>query len=618
MNFIQSLFEKSKSKIFRKFLIRFLLIGLGPMILISIISIYLTSKIILDETKLTLNLLLQERTQRVDTYINLLKRGAQSIAANPRLKFIFNDLVKKFETGKNTSEYSAAYNTYYKELNYFAEGHGCHSLFLIDKKGDIVAKTKNEPDNGQNLFSGKLSKTKLSEAVRELLKKPSMIITPFEYYEPSKKNAIFIVVPITEGNTTIGAVVMQLENSVIDELTSGLNGIGKTGEIILATNDGDSVLFVSNLRNEKNNTFIKTFKMSVIIGKPMFEAINGRSGAGFMKDYRNVDILAAWGYVPELNWGIVVKKDMSEIMQSVYMLTGIFSLICLLLFFVIVIVAFKKSEIVAKPLLEIVNVIRKVTEDDYIARVDISAADEIQELGLKLSESITNLARSNADLEQFAYVTSHDLQEPLRAVSGYVQLLEKKCGNKLGEEAGIYIKSTIAATERMKVLINDLLDFSRVTNTKKPFSAVDMNEVYKEVLSGLQKNIKEKGVAVIKKNLPVVSADETQMIRLLQNLIANAIKFSRKENPEIHIGSKEEKDGWLIWVKDNGIGIESQYFEKIFVIFQRLNNRDDYPGTGIGLAICKKIVESYGGRIWVESEFEKGTAFYFTIKGAVK
>jgi PAS domain S-box-containing protein len=234
----------------------------------------------------------------------------------------------------------------------------------------------------------------------------------------------------------------------------------------------------------------------------------------------------------------------------------------------------------------------------------------------ELQKTLKNLERSNKELEQFAFVASHDLQEPLRAITGYIQLLDNKYTGKIDADADKYIKATVLGSNRMRDLINDLLAFSRIESSKKSLKKIDMNTIFDTVLFGMNRANAESGVEITKDNLPVVLADETHMVQLLQNLIGNGIKFHGTKKVKIHVGVKDEGKEYIFSVKDNGIGIEPQYFEKIFVIFQRLHGRDEYPGTGIGLSICKKIIERHNGRMWVESEPGKGSVFYFTMMKA--
>jgi PAS domain S-box-containing protein len=222
------------------------------------------------------------------------------------------------------------------------------------------------------------------------------------------------------------------------------------------------------------------------------------------------------------------------------------------------------------------------------------------------------LLRSNKELEQFAYVASHDLQEPLRMVSSFTQLLSQRYKDKLDNNAQDFIQFAVEGASRMQVLINDLLDYSRIGTKGNEFSKVDIHDVLGRVVSNLQLKIQEKNALITNDEVPTVVADEGQMIQLFQNLILNSLKFSRS-SPRVHISAKEEKDHYLFSVKDNGIGIEAQYFDRIFQIFQRLHPKDKYGGTGIGLPICKRIVDRHGGEIWVESKPGKGSVFYFTI-----
>jgi len=223
------------------------------------------------------------------------------------------------------------------------------------------------------------------------------------------------------------------------------------------------------------------------------------------------------------------------------------------------------------------------------------------------------LRRSNAELEQFAYVASHDLQEPLRMIVSYLQLLDRRYKGELDDAAAEFIDFAVDGANRMKGLLNDLLSYSRVGTRGKTFAPVNCSECLDAALSNLKLAIEESGVHVYCEPLPTFTADSMQLTQLFQNLVGNAIKFKSENPPEIDIQAITQKEGWLFSVKDNGIGIDPRHKDRIFLVFQRLQTREDYPGTGIGLAICKKIVERHGGRIWVESANGEGSTFYFTL-----
>ena len=259
---------------------------------------------------------------------------------------------------------------------------------------------------------------------------------------------------------------------------------------------------------------------------------------------------------------------------------------------------------------------------DRLARLPEAVRGALQEQKLRrerqqaqadLANKVEELARSNRDLEQFAYVASHDLQEPLRMVAAYTQLLAERYRGRLDENADKYIAYAVEGAVRMQALIQDLLAFSRLGRNGAVSGRVDCNAVVGEVLLNLRTALEESGTVINRGNLPVVHASQTQIVQLFQNLIGNAIKFHGDRTPVIAISAEKQENMALFTVADNGIGIAPEHMDLIFVIFQRLHTREEYPGNGVGLAICKKIVEQHGGKIWAESRMGQGTTFRFTL-----
>jgi PAS domain S-box-containing protein len=260
-----------------------------------------------------------------------------------------------------------------------------------------------------------------------------------------------------------------------------------------------------------------------------------------------------------------------------------------------------------------VRLVRLPAANRTIIRASITDITERKRAQEAIARQTQELARSNAELERFAYVASHDLQEPLRMVSSYTQLLARRYKGRLDADADEFIAYTVDGVTQMQTLISDLLTYSRVGSQGRPPTATPVTPALDRALANLQLAIQESAAVITHDPLPEVMADQVQLIQLFQNLVGNAVKFRRDEPPRVHISARREGQEWVFAITDNGIGIESEFFERIFVIFQRLHPRAKYAGTGIGLTICKRIIERHGGRIWVESQPGRGSTFFFSL-----
>ncbi len=265
------------------------------------------------------------------------------------------------------------------------------------------------------------------------------------------------------------------------------------------------------------------------------------------------------------------------------------------------------------------NAVRRRAEQELRASEeklrDLNASLEarVAERSALAEERARELARSNSELQQFVHVASHDLKEPLRMINSFVQLLQKSFERKLDADGEEYMRYVLEGARRIQRLIDDLLSYTRLGARSILLEPVPVQAVVEEALTNLKITLEETKAAVTCGPMPEVEADRTHLVLLFQNLIGNGVKFNGGRKPKVHVGAREERDRWVFSVADNGIGIEPRYFDKIFVVFQRLHAREEYPGTGIGLALCKKVVEQHKGKIWVDSEPGKGSTFYFTI-----
>jgi signal transduction histidine kinase len=249
----------------------------------------------------------------------------------------------------------------------------------------------------------------------------------------------------------------------------------------------------------------------------------------------------------------------------------------------------------------------------FFAALVLWQAMTLHKYDMRLKMHADALERSNMDLQQFAYVTSHDLQAPLRSISGFVQLIQQTYQGRLDAEADDWIARTVASAQQMQTMIRDILLWSRIDSRSRPFEPVPLDEVFQEAVIGLASSIRDAGATVTADALPTVPGDRSQLVNLLQNLIGNGLKYQGDAAPVVHVSADRAEGRWSISVRDNGIGIEPQHHERIFEMFRRLHTQKDYPGTGIGLAICRRVVDRHGGAIWVTSVPAEGSAFHFSI-----
>jgi signal transduction histidine kinase len=400
----------------------------------------------------------------------------------------------------------------------------------------------------------------------------------------------------------------------------------------------------------------------VIKTEPVRFALRGDEGAVISIDYRGIPILAVYRHVNvSLGqvWGLVFKVDRSEILGPLTQRVAYSFVMALMGVVVVAAAALIIAGRIARPIENLSQVAQEVKAGNLSVRAPVVGSDEIgdlcaifnsmierfenwqqeveKEVRARTAElrkanedlaaevtlrtetekdlqlTLLELERSNSELQQFAYVASHDLQEPLRMISSYVQLLERRYKDKLDEDADEFIAYAVDGAKRMQGLISDLLQLSRFGTRERSLGAVDCEVVLDQALANLQASIAECCAHVTHGPLPTVKADSMQLVQLFQNLIGNAVKFRGTETQNIHVSAEPKNGKWLFSVRDNGIGIDPEHSDRIFGIFQRLHGRGEYSGTGIGLAICKKIVEGHGGQIWVDSEPGKGATFFFTL-----
>ncbi|HKZ98903.1 MAG TPA: ATP-binding protein [Thermoplasmata archaeon] len=453
-------------------------------------------------------------------------------------------------------------------------------------------------------------------------------VTDLIFLDIDRTVKLHLAGPLILSDQLIGVLVIRSSVATIAASVQDYSGLGRTGETTLARKDGDGDgLYLMPLRFDPFAALNRSVSRNDSTS-PTIRALSGTVGVFTdTVDYRGVPVLVATEYIEEADWGLTVKIDREEAFAPVVQLQGFLIVVIAASSIAVVLVSLLLGRSITRPILQLTEAATRLRNEEASARADVLTNDEIGSLAQTFNEmaghladarthletKILELARSNTDLSQFAYVASHDLQEPLRMVTSYVQLLERRYKGRLDRDADEFIAYAVEGATRMQTLINDLLSFSRVGTQGKKLEPTESGTVLEQALRNLHTSIEEAHAVITSDPLPVVLADRTQVLQLFQNLVSNAIKFRGRDPPRIHVAANRRAQEWVFFVRDNGIGIDPKFHERIFVIFQRLHGRAEYPGTGVGLAICKKIVDRHGGRIWVESAVGDGSTFFFTM-----
>jgi signal transduction histidine kinase len=445
---------------------------------------------------------------------------------------------------------------------------------------------------------------------------------------------IIIAAPVkNEKGEVVHVVFASIRMTTIDGVME-LFQWKKTGKTYLVNREGLAVTIPRNVRDSENFVRMETKIDSAII----HSALDHMTPPISYKDYRDVDVYGSYEWTHSNRWIVVGEIDRSEALENYFQHATLMGLGLVFILIISTLWMTRLYRMILTPINHLSSGARILQKGLYGEQINLEYLDnapaELKELCItfnqmsttlkenilsemkaqaQLRQSAQDLERSNRDLQQFAYIASHDLQEPLRMITSYLQLLERRYEAQLDGDAKEFIAFAVDGAHRMRALINDLLTYSRVETKKKPLAPIDLNQVMTRVLQNLQPALEDKQAIVTYDSLPKIDADESQMLQLFQNFISNGIKFNRESCPMVHVSAVRMNSEWRFTVADNGIGISREHAERIFVIFQRLHTRSEYEGSGIGLSICKKIVERHGGRIWLESELGAGTRFFFTI-----
>lgn len=495
------------------------------------------------------------------------------------------------------------------------------------------------PDGEIMLSTSERQIGKVMEQKPYFIEGQKMMAVQSVYYSMSLMQPTMVISAplVTHDNEVYGVLAGRLNLKALSDIVQKQSGFWDSEDTYLVNKQNFFITephFGDNYMLRKTNT---TFGVE--------EALKGNSGTADYIDYREVPVISSYMYLPDHHLALITEIDRQEFIAPVNsMKRSLLFIACIVVALAVFCGSWVATSLLKplenlvdklgglhsgnmelnKPVERLSEEIRRIYEAFELVLERLSTTLVSRDLLIKeveqrkdaqkrLKKALLRVRQSNKELEQFAYVASHDLQEPLRMVSSYNQLLADRYKGQLDEKADKYIYYAVDGATRMQILIQNLLQYSRVTTRGKEFEIADCHDLLAMAVKNLEITIRENAALVTNDELPEIRCDGGQITQVFQNLIANGIKFQGEHPPAVHVGAEKVEDMWRFSITDNGIGIDEKYAERIFQIFQRLHTRKDYEGTGIGLALCKRIVERHGGAIWFTSAVGEGTTFYFSI-----
>jgi len=593
-----------------------------------------------------LNNIADLKKKRIETFFEERKADISMGRQFPSIKQYLPLLIRHSDDRSNPA-YAKAWQEINDQMKAFQDNYGYLNVMLTDANGTI----------------------KYSSSKSELVGRPPMLINYFEegrkgiYLSDVFKNKadndrpeIVAAAPIDVKGKFIGELVIEIDMVPIYSFITDSTGLGNSGEVVIARKVGNSVLFLSPLSYETANSPEKRITFNERKGFPAQRAVNGENGSGVAIDYSGREVLAAWRYLPFLRWGLVTKIETTEAFAPVSELKdrALFATVIILILGALAAVIMAKS--ITAPILALQNGTEIIGSGKLDHKVGTAAKDEVGQLSRTIDSMTENLKRvtasrdelneeiaerlraeeqvqklnreleqrviertaqleaSNRELEAFSYSVSHDLRSPLRSIAGFSQALWEDYAGKLDADGIDSLKRIVSATRRMGQLIDDLLNLSRVSRTDMKRQSVDLSGIAAGIAARLKESRQERQAEFIIAEGLVAEGDEQLLSIVLENLINNAWKFTGNSPHAVIEFGMEFRDGQPeYFVKDNGAGFDMTYADKLFSPFQRLHSSKEYPGTGIGLATVKRIINRHGGQIRIKGETGKGTVVYFTL-----
>jgi signal transduction histidine kinase len=588
------------------------------------------------------------KADKIETYFAGLKANIEVAQGYYNIKKNL-PVLTRLADHPNDPKFLAADKMLDEQLQRMQSFLGLSDIMLINIVGKIVYASNDEyhpavflnplPDPQQKAFAEGKNRVYLSDV--------------FISKATGNRPAMLVTAPAVDFNgALIGVIAFEVDMNSIYKLIQDVTGLGDTGEVLVAKKKGNEAVYLNPLRHDPDAALKKGIPLGGEMGGPIQEAVQGRTGAGRLQDYRGKNVIAAWRYLPSIDWGMVAKIDTEEAFADVTKLRNRVLVVVVVVFVLCGIIAFSIAKFISAPIktlsrgAEIIGSgnldykigshrkdeigqlsrsfdkmtgdLKKITASRDELNREIAYRKQAEEDILRLNEDlkyhVVQLEESNRELDAFSYSVSHDLRSPLRHMAGFMELLQKRSWPQLDETNRHYMTIISESSKRMGTLIDDLLAFSRIGRSEMRTVAIRVKQLVQEAIGGLQEETKERDIAWKIGELPEIYGDPSLLRLVLVNLISNAVKFTRpRPRAEIEIGCTEEEDEFVFFVRDNGVGFDMNYAEKLFGVFQRLHHRDEFEGTGIGLANVRRIVSRHGGKVWAVGSLDHGATFFFSL-----
>ena len=617
-----------KPKIAIKLMGWFLLIAVVPLAVVVYLANDRGKEQLQHEIMDKLVVMTVERVGDIENYIRETQRILELFVMQPSAIEAVETLERAAQLSSLRSpEYAAVEAQIRPGFSHYQAIAGFQDLSLISPEGDVIFSLNRKQELGRNYKTAPFhdsAAAKVFDLASTLL---ATEVSEFEFFRGMNEPEVFMATPFLKSGKMIAIAIVRLNTQEIYALASDYRGLGETGETVIGSKIGNQVVFVAPTRHDPAAVFKRKVSIDLEPNAPLVQAVHGEKGQGISIDYRGKEVLAVWRYVPFFGWGIIVKVDASEVFAPINRLGQNLLSILVITLGLTVFVSILISRSISNPIQELRKGTEIISEGNWSYRVAKDSRDEIGDLSRafdkmtihlekttasrdQLNAMALQLQRSNRELEDFAYVVSHDLKAPLRGITSVSTWLKEDYAAKFDEEGKHQLDLLKSRAMRMDALISGILQYSRIGSVEEAEEPVDLNLLVNEIIENL--NAPANIHIGIEEPLPVLQCPRVKMHQVFQNLISNAMKFSDKEKGVIKILCQDQGVAWQFCVEDNGTGIDPKNFEKVFKLFQTLDNQTRSENTGVGLALVKRIIELRGGRVWVESKLGEGSRFFFT------